>query len=358
MKFLAFTYPWLEWVLKREFKNRKIEITYTADWFVCFEWDSSTMVKTNLWLRTVSKIYIILWELQSVQSFDKLFDLVFSIDRKSYISPDFKISVQANSHKSKLFSEPTIQSVVHKAILKKLIWDKIHNPRRLSSSEIRVEIYKDSLKILLNTSWESLYKRWYKKENSLAGLKETLAAWIIGLSKVWNKLYDPFCGSWTILIEKALEELNIAPNLKRNFAFENFVFFDSNLLEKERRRASTRRKNKQLYLKWTDIDPRMISIAQENANAAWVWEFIKFQKLDFQQISDKCDFDILTNPPYNKRIKLDNIDEIYFKLENLFLNNNIKGWIITWYDDFRFDQSRNFRTLSNGWELVRFAYRK
>lgn len=357
MKFLAFTYPWLESVLKRELKNRKINLNESGDWFACFEWDVSTMVKTNLWLRTASKVYIILWSLDDLQNFEQLFDLVFSIDRKSYISSDFKISVEARSNRSKLFSEPTIQSIAHKAILKKLLWDRKHIPTKSEVNEIRIEIFKDSVKILLNSSWESLYRRWYKKENSQASLKETLASWIIWLSKLDNNLYDPFCWSGTILIENALMKLNIAPWINRSFAFENFVFFDHNILEKERWRARSRKKSVKFKLMWTDIDSRILKIAQANAISAWVWDYIDFQRMDFMKLSNKQCSDILTNPPYNKRIKLENINEIYTKLENIFLENNIRGWVITWYDDFRFDQSRSFRTLSNGWDLVRFAYR-
>jgi len=357
MKFIAFTYPWLESVLKKELENRKIHIEKVEDGLITFSWDQSTMVKTNLWLRTASKVYLVLWNHENITNFDDLFDIVYNIDWKYYIPKNYKIVVQADSVKSKLFSIPTIQAITQKSIIKKLVKDNIYKYDEEKKVEIRINIFKDKLRILLNTTWGSLYKRWYRKDISSANLKETLASWIILLSGI-KTLYDPFCWSWTLLIEKAMIDLNIAPWLFRKFDFESFSWFDSNLLEKEKRRARTRQKDKKLNLIWTDIDENILKIAQVNAKNAWVSEHIKFECKDFMAIKTEQNNDILTNPPYNKRMKVDNIDDIYTKLQDMLLKNKIKWWIITWYDDFNFSNIFKIRVLSNGWDMVRFIYKK
>lgn len=356
MKFTVFTYPWLELLLRKELENRKIHIDKVEDWLITFSWDQSTMIKTNLWLRTASKVYLLLWEHENITNFDNLFNLVYDIDWEYYIPKNYRVVVQADSIKSKLFSTPTIQAITQKSIIKKLVKDKTYRYDD-KKVEIRINIFKDKVKILLNTTWESLYKRWYGKDISVAWLKETLASWIILLSGI-NNLYDPFCWSWTLLIEKAMIDLNIAPWLFRKFAFENFSWFDKDLLEKEKRRARTRQKDKKINLIWTDIDKHMLKIAKENAKNAWVSKYITFECKDFMDVKVEQNYDILTNPPYNKRIKIDNIDEIYTKLQEILLTNKIKGWIITWYDKFRFSNSFKIRVLSNGWDLVRFIYKK
>ncbi len=357
MKFTAFTYPWLESVLKKEIESRKINIDKLEDGLITFSWDQSTMVKTNLWLRTASKVYLLLWEYSKITSFNDLFNIVHNIDWNYYIPKDFKVVVQADSIKSKLSSVPSIQAISQKAIIKKLVWNKTYNYDEDKKIEIRINIFKDNVKVLLNTTWESLYKRWYRKDISVAWLKETLASWIILLSNIKN-LYDPFCGSWTLLIEKAMIDLHIAPWLFRHFDFENFDWFDSNLLEKEIWRAKTRQKTKQLNLIWTDIDKYVLKIAKENAKNAWVDKHIHFEHKDFMNLQKHQDYDILTNPPYNKRIKIDNIDDIYAKLQDMLLTNNIWWWIITWYEDFKFSNNFKIRVLSNGWDMVRFIYKK
>jgi len=356
MKFVSYTYPWLENILKKEIEARKIKVLDSGPWFVKFEWNVSTMVKMNLWLRTANKVYLLLWE-EKITDFDKLFDLVYSINWKYYIPKNFKININPHIVKSQLSHIPSIQSIVQKAIIKKLVWNENYSFDEDKNIEIRIDIFKDNLKVLLDTSWEALYKRWYKKDISKAGLKETLTAGILQLINCKDNLFfDPFCGSGTILIEKAMIDLNIAPWLKRNFLFEKFNWVDKNILEKEKWRAGTRRKEKNLLYFWYDIDPSMVEIARENIKNAGLEKYIKIEKKDFLDIDIK--WTMLTNPPYNKRIKLENIDQIYNKLFNDLQNVNC-GWVITWYENIDKIWFDNFkvRVLSNGWDKVKFFYK-
>lgn len=356
MQFLAFTYPWLENILKKEIEKRKIQIIDFWPGFVKFSWNEEIIVKTNLWLRTANKIYVVLAE-EKIDTFDKLFDLTYNLDWKKYIPKNFKINVNPHINKSKLSHIPSIQSIVQKAIIKKLVQDSTYNFDDKKNIEIRIDIFKDNLKILLDTSWEPLYKRWYKKDISLAWLKETLTAWILLLTSCKDDVFfDPFCGSWTILIEKAMIDLNIAPGLKRNFLFEEFNWIDKNILEKERWRARTRQKERNLNFFWFDIDKNMVNISWENIKNAWLENYIKVSQKDFLDVD--ITWPILTNPPYNKRIKIENIDEIYEKLYNN-LNKNNCWWIISWYENI----SKKFydfkmRVLSNWWDLVKFFYKR
>lgn len=357
MKFTAFTYPWLESILKKELIKRKIDIDKVEDGLITFFWDESTMVKANLWLRTASKVYLNLWEYENITSFDNLFNIVYKIDWDYYIPKNYWISIKVDTIKSKLFSNSTIQAIVQKAIIKKLVKDNMYRFNKDKKIEIRISLFKNRIKILLDTTWESLYKRWYRKDISYANLKETLASWIILLSEI-DTLYDPFCWSWTLLIEKAMIDLNIAPWLLRNFIFESFPWFDKNLLEKEKWRAKTRQKDKKLNIIWSDIDKNILNIAKENIKNAGLDKYILLKHIDFMNIDLKQSYNILTNPPYNKRLKINNIDAIYTKLQDILLNNEIKWWIITWYNKFRFLNSFKIRNLSNGWEIVRFIYKK
>jgi putative N6-adenine-specific DNA methylase len=80
------------------------------------------------------------------------------------------------------------------------------------------------------------------------------------------------------LIEKALIDLNIAPGSFRNFVLEEFDWIDKNLVEKEKRRASTRRKNKSIKLYGYDIDEKMVNIARQNIENAGLEEYIFVQQ--------------------------------------------------------------------------------
>jgi putative N6-adenine-specific DNA methylase len=354
MQFISYTYPGLESILRKELEKRKILVNEIWPGFVIFSWDVSTLIKANLWLRTANKVYILLksWK---VESFDDLFDIVYSIDWKYFLNSKLSFYISVNSIKSKLNHIPSVQSITQKAIIKKLVWDKkyIFQEDKL---EIRIDIFKDDVKILLDTSWDPLYKRWYKIQNSKASLKETLAAGIILLSNCkQSTFYDPFCGSGTIVIEKAMIDLNIAPGLKRNFIFEKFDWIDLNILEKEKWRAQTRQKNKELKFFAYDIDEQMVNITKENIKNAWLEKYVEVCQKNY--LDTNISYSMITNPPYGKRIKSEKIEKIYGKLFK-DLKNVDCWWVITsyklskdWFDIFK------VRVLSNWWERVNYFYR-
>ena len=356
MQFISYTYPGLESVLKKELEKRKIQINQIWSWFVEFSWDETTLIKTNLWLRTANKVYILLakW---NVNNFDDIFNLVYNIDWQYYLSDKFSFNLKVKIKKSKIFSARSVQSVAQKAIIKKLVWEGSYDFSK-EKIEIRIDIFSDTMKVMLDTSWDPLYKRWYKLWNSKASLKETLAAGLcLLLDCKWETFFDPFCGSGTILIEKALIDLNIAPGSFRKFIFEKFDWIDKTIVEKERRRASTRIKNKSLKFFWFDIDDDMVEIAKQNIKNAWLEKFIFVEKEDYLNVNISGPF--ITNPPYGKRIKSNLIDKIYEKLFSDLKKVNC-GWVITWYDslDKKWFDTFKVRVLSNWGELVKFFYKK
>ena len=84
-------------------------------------------------------------------------------------------------------------------------------------------------------------------------------------------MYDFFCGSGTIAIEAALLAKNIAPGSFRNFAFQQFARYDQSLFDKELASAKAKTMTSKSHtIIASDIDPNMISIAQENAKHAGV----------------------------------------------------------------------------------------
>ena len=66
---------------------------------------------------------------------------------------------------------------------------------------------------MLDTSGDGLHKRGYRKNSMEAPIKETLAAAIIDLGRIYpdTLAQDPFCGSGTLMIEAAMKAMNMAP---------------------------------------------------------------------------------------------------------------------------------------------------
>jgi len=70
---------------------------------------------------------------------------------------------------------------------------------------------------------------------------------------------------------------NIAPGMFRTFAFQQFTRYDQTLFATELKAAKAKMMlEKHHTIIASDIDPRMISIAQENAKHAGVENYITF----------------------------------------------------------------------------------
>ena len=126
--------------------------------------------------------------------------------------------------KSKLFSPSDIQSIMKKAMVRRLqeYYGIEWFPEDGASYPVRVFLMKDIVTIGIDTSGVSLHKRGYREVSGKAPITETLAASLIMLTP-WNKdriLVDPFCGSGTFPIEAAMMAANIAPGMNRSFTAE------------------------------------------------------------------------------------------------------------------------------------------
>lgn len=361
-KYLLTTTPWLESIAKKEITKLWYKIIEVQDRMIKFSWDINAMAKVNLWSRVWNKLYMILEEKNNVDSFDSLYDLVFSIKRKDYIKKESPTVIKAKSIKSDLSSTPTIQKISKKAIVDKLAWKwwKLRENEDTKKTDVFVFIMNNKAYILLNTSGEALHKRWYRKKTSEAPIKESLAAWLVLLSwwKFKDNFYDIFCGSWTIAIEAILIAKNIAPWLNRSFAFNHFPITPDWLLENEKKLARHKIFEWDYKIFASDIDEEILEIAKENAKNTWVADYINFSKKDFREyIWVNLNWTLVSNPPYWLRLKPDDLENLYKDINTILMNSkDLNWWIISSYEKFSWKNYKN-RKLYNWWELAYF-YRK
>ncbi|MSQ72153.1 MAG: class I SAM-dependent RNA methyltransferase [Betaproteobacteria bacterium] len=140
------------------------------------------------------------------------------------------------------------------------------------SPDIRIAAFVDAthITLYLDSSGEPLYKRGYRTEAGEAPLKENLAAGIIRLSgwQAGEPLFDPMCGSGTVLAEAAMIALDIAPGSLRRFGFENFADHDAMLWGRLKGDAAARRaKPRRLAIFGSDVSARELGWARENLAA-------------------------------------------------------------------------------------------
>lgn len=341
MNYLLTCTAWLESIAKKEIQRLWYEITSVKDRLVYFTWDENAIARVNINSRVWNKLYIVLSEWKA-DTFDELYDLVYNINWKTYITDFNPILVKATSIRHKITSTPVVQKVSKKAIVSKISWNKdsiLTEKSNLPEIEILVFLYESTWQILLNTTWEALHKRWYRRDAWDAPLKETLAAWLVMLSN-WNfreNFSDFCCGSWTILIEAAMIAKNIAPWMNRKFAFMNFSWFDNEVYKKAIEEAKEKIiTDKKYYLYWSDIDEEVLEMARKNAKLAWVDDLITFENKDILSLEwERVYWVIVLNPPYGIRLKSFDEVKIHRVINDLFeKNEGLKWWIITAFSDF------------------------
>ena len=357
----------LESILKKEIELAGYKVIGSWPTLVRFQGDISAIAKMNLRSRVWNKLFLQLAQKNSTD-FNQLFDLVATIDWKKYVQGN-PIIVTATSKQSLLSSTPTIQSIVKKSIVKNILNGKdgqLPEQHDKTTIEVFVHIERDMCSILLNTTGESLHKRGYKTTTGDAPINEALAAWLLLLSwwKFSEPLYDMFCGSGTIAIEAALIAKNIAPGSFRTFAFQEFSRYDQSLFTTELEKATSKTiLYKQHTIIASDIDPKMIAIAQQNAKHAKVDEYITFSTKDIASYLHGPELigSIVSNPPYGRRLQIFDLEHIYYTLTQLFANHpKLHGGIITTYEDFLKDEKSSVRQKKmffNGWERCWF-YKK
>ena len=320
----------LEAVVKRELLDFGYEIIRSEDGKITYWGDEEAIVRSNLWLRTADRVYIKCAEFDAL-TFDDLFNHTYACAWEQIIPEDGKINVVGTSVKSELHSVPACQSIVKKAIVKRLMdqYETDNIPETGPVFTVKFTILKDVAILAVDTSGAGLHKRGYRKLDVKAPIKETLAAALVMLSfwKPDRTLVDPCCGSGTIAIEAAMIGKNIAPGLNRRFASETWGLIPDETWHQERKKAlAAIDVYKEMDIRASDIDREAIKSAVENSINAGVDDVIDFKVQDVSAM--KADVEngiIVTNPPYAVRVgEEDTLKHIYGVFRNFMRQN--KGW--------------------------------
>jgi putative N6-adenine-specific DNA methylase len=296
----------LEGPIADELKRLNIENVASENGRVYFTGDETTIAKANINLRIGERILIELGRFEAL-SFDQLFEGTKALPWELLIPKDGAFPVKGHSLNSKLFSVSDCQKIIKKAIVERLknvygiSWFAETGPLY----QVQFSIMKDTVSLCIDTSGDGLHKRGYRPAHNAAPLKETMAAAMVKLSRYRGRddFCDPFCGSGTIPIEAALIAKNRAPGLNRRFTAMDWKNIDSRIWGDERELARSKEFNGNYNIIGSDIDPKAIEIAQENARRAGVLDVVRFEVADAMSFDRKTERGVIvTNPPYGERI--------------------------------------------------------
>jgi putative N6-adenine-specific DNA methylase len=195
--------------------------------------------------------------------------------------------------------------------------------------------------LYLDTTGEPLFKRGWRDDTDGASkgeapLKENLAAGLLALTE-WRgdvPLYDPMCGSGTLMIEAAQQAYGIPAGAARvegkHFAMQRFWHVR---LPNEAYAAPAFNNEVPIQLFASDINPEMVTIAAGNVQAAGLpGDAVNLGCMDVLEILPPTEQPgiLVLNPPYGERMGFaDGMEaDAFYDAFAANLKRNFKGWTV------------------------------
>jgi len=193
-----------------------------------------------------------------------------------------------------------------------------------------LHIENNQATIYLDAGGGSLHRRGYRKESVEAPMQETVAAAVIRYSE-WDgerALYDPMCGSGTLLAEALMHVCRIpAAYLRPRFGFEKLPDFNRDEWHriKKERDAMIRPIPDTGTLAGSDVHPGAVQAARVNLAHLPHGDQIILSQKDMFRLDGLPEQTIVSNPPYGLRLgKHDQIGTFYTEFGN-FLKRKCNG---------------------------------
>ncbi|MEZ4702716.1 MAG: THUMP domain-containing protein [Rhodothermales bacterium] len=194
---------------------------------------------------------------------------------------------------------------------------------------INLYIENNHATISIDASGGSQHRRGYRLEAGRAPMQETVAAAIIRYSG-WDgdmPLYDPMCGSGTLLAEALMQYGRVpAGYLRSRFGFERLPDFDARRWKEIKAEMDGQiRVLPEGLIAGSDRSPDAIAIARSNLSALPDGERIRLSVTPFENLPGLAGKYIVTNPPYGLRLGRDENLQPFYKAFGDFLKQQCTG---------------------------------
>ena len=312
----------------KEFGAKEITPVYRG---VHFKTDISHIYRINFQSKFISRILapLITFDCHSTKY---LYSTASNIEWDKLLNNNKTFAIYSNVSNSKITHSRDATLVLKDAIAD--YFTKKYNARpdiNTDSPDVvfNLFIHKNRATISLDTSGDPLHKRGYRQSKGSAPMQETLAAAIVKLSG-WNgkiPLYDPMCGSGTLLCEALMNYCRIPSGFKRKrFGFENLPEFDESEWKKIKENSTKHiRELPKKFIFGSDMSYFAIEDSKLNFIMLPSAENIDLKQTDFMSLPEIHDATIICNPPYGIRLGTkESTTELYKNLGD-FLKQKCKG---------------------------------
>lgn len=339
MRFTATTFKGLEQMLSEELKELGFENINIGNRAVDFDAEMEDIYKANLKLGLAIRVLLNIGS-YDINSTDDIYHGALKIDWQKYFKLTQTFSIQATG-KCKFLSDQRMGALKIKDAIADHFRNKYSKRPDVGREDPDVTFYAritdNKVYLSIDTSGRPLFQRNYKQGMHPAAMNEVLARALVK-SSGWDgktPLFDPFCGSGTILTEAAIFALGVAPNfLRRDFAFQNFMGYDPHLFEAEVKSLSFPGEiDKEITLFGMDLKNEFVQSTKRTFSQLGLSRKVKIAQGDFfkKKIRIPEGSTIICNPPYGERLELDDSNEFYRKMGDRlkFDYTNQTAWVFS-----------------------------
>lgn len=300
----------------------------------------SDAYQVNLHSRIASRVLLRIAH-ASYSNENDIYDLTLAQAWEDWFSVDRTIRIDVTAIKSPVRSLEFITLKIKDAICDRFRDQFSKRPSvDTKTPDMRIVGFLDArtFTLYLDTSGEALFKRGWRLDTGDAPLRENLAAGLLRTTgwKPGMVLFDPMCGSGTILAEAAQIVAGIPPGLKRNFAFEKFHDFDAAAWQAIKAGVKPNPLPAEPTIFGSDISGDMIVMTRHNLNKAGIPFDVPLKQIEAQEVKPPSDVPgiLLTNPPYGERIgvrgdstiEADDMAKTFFSAFSTTLKQRFAGW--------------------------------
>ena len=274
-----------------------------------FHCDREALYRINFRARLLSRVLAPLTRFD-VSSGEDLYLKTKKIDWTQLLTLDQTFGVFANVSRSVIdnshFAALKVKDVVVDMFRKRYRGQRPNVDTREPDLWINLHIRNNTATVSLDCSGGPLHRRGYRLQAVAAPMQETLAAAILDFAGWEGKepLYDPMCGSGTLLSEAWLKAGHLpAGVLREKFGFMMLPDFDRTVWVKvkftEQNKVQPVRGG---LIKGSDIDPEAVRMTRENTARLPGGDELRVRTADFRDLPELPPGVIVCNPPYGVRL--------------------------------------------------------
>jgi putative N6-adenine-specific DNA methylase len=296
-----------------------------------FRADKATLYRINYMTRLLSRILAPLISFDCHDT-DSLYSRAKQVRWEDFIAQGRTFAVDSTVSDSRIshskFAALRIKDAVADYFMEKTGRRPTVSP---TDPDVRISLHlrKNRAEISIDVSGGPLYKRGYREESVAAPMQETVAAAIIRYT-AWNgsvPLYDPMCGSGTLLCEALMRYCSVPAGIfRKKFGFECLPDFDVAAWKAVKKEADSRiRELPRGMIAGSDATKDAVHVTKTNLMGLHFGGNVTVERCDFKHLPAMKAQVIVTNPPYGIRMAGNAPLDVFYKSFGDFLKQKCEG---------------------------------